>query len=118
MQMEDQAQWIDPSHYRGYPLTNRLRPDDRPLQRHVTIRHIPQHGPLLPLQEGRSRNHYLGPVRRYAGAPGAVDSAVFQRTVDWPHEYALGYHAGFETGKVVTFRWDQRKALSNAPLED
>jgi len=28
---------------------------------------------------------------RYAGATGVVDSAVFQRTVDPPNEFAPGY---------------------------
>ena len=29
---------------------------------------------------------------RYKGYTGVVDSAVFQRTVDAPDEYAPGYH--------------------------
>ena len=35
------------------------------------------------------------PVRigwgRYAGATGVVDSAVFQKTVDYPDDYSAGY---------------------------
>ena len=44
---------------------------------------------------------------RYKGSTGVVDSAVFQRTVDWPDEYSPGYHVALDDGKVVTVRWDQ-----------
>jgi len=44
---------------------------------------------------------------RYKGHTGVVDSAVFQRTVDFPDEYAPGYHVVLETGPVVTVRGDQ-----------
>ena len=44
---------------------------------------------------------------RYKGANGIVDSAVFQRTVDYPDEYAPGYHVVLDAGPVVTVRWDQ-----------
>jgi len=44
---------------------------------------------------------------RYKGHTGVVDSAVFQRTVDYPDEYAPGYHVMLEVGQVVTLRWDQ-----------
>ena len=44
---------------------------------------------------------------RYKGIKGVVDSAVFQRTVDYPDEYAPGYHVILDTGPVVTVRWDQ-----------
>ena len=44
---------------------------------------------------------------RYEGCTGVVDSAVFQRTVDYPDEYAPGYHVVLDTGPVVTVRWDQ-----------
>ena len=43
---------------------------------------------------------------RYEGHQGVVDSAVFQRTVDWPEEFAPGYHVVLENGTVVTVRWD------------
>ena len=43
----------------------------------------------------------------YQGCTGAVDSAVFQRTVDQPDEYAAGYHVVLDNGEVVTVRWDQ-----------
>ena len=36
---------------------------------------------------------------RYAGMTGIVDSAVLQRTVDHPEEYAPGYHVILDTGR-------------------
>ncbi len=44
---------------------------------------------------------------RYRGCTGLVDSAVFQRTVDFPDEYSPGYHVALAEGTVVTVRWDQ-----------
>jgi ribosomal protein L24 len=44
---------------------------------------------------------------RYAGVTGVVESAIFQRTVDYPEEYAPGYHILLNDGRVVTVRWDQ-----------
>ena len=38
---------------------------------------------------------------------GVIDSAVFQRTMDYPDEYAPGYHVVQDNGQVVTARWDQ-----------
>ena len=35
---------------------------------------------------------------------GVVDSAVFQRTVDYPDEFAPGYHMVLHDGAVVTVR--------------
>ena len=43
----------------------------------------------------------------YAGAVGVVDSAVFQKTVDYPDDYSAGYHVVLEDERVVTVRWDQ-----------
>ena len=40
----------------------------------------------------------------YQGCTGIVDSAVFQRTVDQPDEYAPGYHVVLDNGAVVTVR--------------
>ena len=55
------------------------------------------------------------PVRigwgRYAGATGVVDSAVFQKTVDYPDDYSVGYHVVLEDERVVTVRWDQVRSL-------
>ena len=44
---------------------------------------------------------------RYKGHTGLVDSAVFQRTVDFPDEMAPGYHVVLDAGPMVTVRWDQ-----------
>jgi hypothetical protein len=41
------------------------------------------------------------------GAVGVVDSAVFQRTIDYPNEYAAGYHVVLDYERVVTVRWHQ-----------
>lgn len=49
---------------------------------------------------------------RYTGVTGLVDSAVFQRTVDHPDEFAPGYHVILDDGKVVTVRWDQLRSFS------
>ena len=48
---------------------------------------------------------------RHKDAIGAVDSAVFQRTVDYPDGYAPGYHVILAGGPVVTVRWDQLAAI-------
>lgn len=50
---------------------------------------------------------------KYAGANGTVDSCAFQRTVDYPDEYAPGYHVVLDDGTVVTARWDQVKLVSS-----
>jgi hypothetical protein len=47
---------------------------------------------------------------------GAVDSAVFQRTVDFPDEFAPGYHVVLEDEAVVTVRWDQVDSRSGRIL--
>ena len=46
---------------------------------------------------------------RHKGSTGVVDSAVFQRTVDFPDEMAPGYHVALdgEPRKVGTVRFDQ-----------
>ena len=44
---------------------------------------------------------------KYAGSDGWVESAVFQRSVDYPDEYAPGYHLVLDDGTVVTARWNQ-----------
>ncbi len=50
---------------------------------------------------------------RYQGSQGVVDSAVFQRTVDYPEEYSPGYHVILDSGPVITVRWDQVHPASN-----
>ena len=44
---------------------------------------------------------------RYEGRTGVVDSAVFQRTVDYHDEYAPRYHVILDSDQVITVRWDQ-----------
>ena len=46
-------------------------------------------------------------IIRYEGVAGVVDSAVFQRTFDYPDEYAPGSQFVLDTGEVVAIRWDQ-----------
>ena len=48
---------------------------------------------------------------RYRGLAGVVDSAVFQKTVDYPDEYAAGYHVVLEDERVVAVRWDQLSSI-------
>ena len=43
---------------------------------------------------------------KYAGRQGAVESNVYQRTVDYPDEWANGHHVMLDTGVLVTVRWD------------
>ena len=40
----------------------------------------------------------------------AVESKVYQRTVDWPDEWANGHHVMLDTEKLVTVRWEQVQA--------
>ena len=53
----------------------------------------------------------MTPFSAKGGQAGAVNSAVFQRTVDYPDEYSPGYHAVLDDGPVVTVRWDQLDGL-------
>lgn len=46
-----------------------------------------------------------------AGVLGVVDSAVFQRTLDYPDDYSPGYHVILLDDAVVTVRWDQVKGV-------
>ena len=50
---------------------------------------------------------------RYKRCEGVVDSAVFQRTVDYPDEYAPGYHVVLDSEEVVTVRSDRLDGTSN-----
>ena len=50
----------------------------------------------------------------YAGHSGTVDSNVFQRTVDYPHELANGFHVVLDSEELVTVRWDQVEVLSRS----
>ena len=37
----------------------------------------------------------------------ALESNVFQRTVDYPDEWFNGHHVMLDTEELVTVRWDQ-----------
>lgn len=43
-------------------------------------------------------------LRPLPGLTGVVDSAVFQRTVDYSDEMAPGYHVALDTGPVIAAR--------------
>ena len=44
---------------------------------------------------------------RYTGDTRTIDAAVFQLTVDWPEEFAPGYHVVLNGEEVVKMRWDK-----------
>ena len=44
---------------------------------------------------------------KYAMHTGTVESNVYQRTVDYPDEWANGYHIMLDSEELVTFRWEQ-----------
>lgn len=48
---------------------------------------------------------------KYAGQPGTIESNVYQKTVEYPHEFANGYHVMLDTEELVTVRWDQVEAV-------
>ena len=43
----------------------------------------------------------------YEGHSGTVEANVYQKTVDYPDEWANGYHVMLDSEKLVTVRWDQ-----------
>ena len=43
----------------------------------------------------------------YEGHRGIVEANVYQRTVDYPGEFADGYHVMLDSEELVTVRWDQ-----------
>ena len=69
--------------------------DTFPLAGCVTISYCLRMGHYYRFKRGDAVTITSG---RYKGAKGIVDSAVFQRTVDWPDEYAPGYHVVLDTG--------------------
>ena len=48
---------------------------------------------------------------RYAGHRGTVESNVYQKTVDYPDEWANGYHVMLDTEELATVRWDQVESV-------
>ncbi len=48
---------------------------------------------------------------KYAGHTGTVESNVFQRTADYPDEWANGYHLMLDTEGLVTVRREQVESV-------
>ncbi len=46
-------------------------------------------------------------VGHYKGHRGVIESNVHQRTVDFPGEFAVGFHVWLDSGLVVVVRADQ-----------
>ena len=44
---------------------------------------------------------------KYAGLTGPVEANVYQRTVDYPDEFANGFDVMLATGVLVTLGWEQ-----------
>ena len=44
---------------------------------------------------------------KYAGRTGTIECNVYQRTVDYPDEWANGHHVMLDTEELVAVRWDQ-----------
>ena len=42
---------------------------------------------------------------KYAGHQGTVEANLYQRTVDYPDEWANGHHVMLDTEELVTVRW-------------
>ncbi len=45
--------------------------------------------------------------RKYAGHTGMAESNVYQRTVDYPGEWAKGHHVMLDSEELVTMRLDR-----------
>ena len=50
-------------------------------------------------------------IFRSAGHRGTIEANAFQRTVDYPDDWANGYHVMLDTEKLVTVRWDQVQGI-------
>ncbi len=59
----------------------------------------------VPIPQGIQRGNWVQIVSgKYKGRLGVVDPFVFQKTVDHPDEYALGYHVVLEDKAVTVNR--------------
>ena len=47
---------------------------------------------------------------KYSGYQGTVEANVYQRTVDYPDDWANGYHVMLDTEELITVRMDKVKA--------
>ena len=83
-------------------------PDSAPLPGRVTAEY--RH-PVSQYYRFRRGDRVVILSGKHSGAAGVVDSAVFQRTVDWPGQFAPGYHVLLGDGRAVTVRWDQVERL-------
>ena len=59
----------------------------------------------------RRRDRVIITTGEYAGHQGTVESNVYERTVDYPEEFADGFHVMLDTEELVTVRWDQVEGL-------
>ena len=48
---------------------------------------------------------------KYAEHTGIVESNVYQRSVDFPDEWANGFHVMLDSEELVTVRWEQVEGL-------
>ena len=44
---------------------------------------------------------------KYGGQKGTVEANVYQRTVDYPDEWAYGHHIMLDAEELVTVQWGQ-----------
>ena len=54
---------------------------------------------------------------KYAGRTGTIESNVYQRTVDYPDEFANGHHVMLDSEDLATLRWDRdaKEACAKIP---
>ena len=43
----------------------------------------------------------------YEGHSGTIEANVYQKTVDYPDEWANGHHVMLDIEELVTFWWEQ-----------
>ena len=53
---------------------------------------------------------------KFAGRIGTVEANVYQRTVDYPEEWANGFHVLLDIQNLVTVRWGQVESLTTFGL--
>ena len=86
-------------HRKGVPLHPTGSADTFPLPGNVTIGYGPPDGDFYVYKRGY-------PVSIISASYNVVDSTVFQRNLEYPDQYAPGYHVVLDTGPVVTVRLD------------
>ena len=78
--------------------------DNGQLPFRVAARYRPHMGHFYKFKRGDRVRIVAG---KHVESEGWVESAVFQRTVDYPDQFAPGYHVVLDDERVVTVRWDQ-----------